>query len=230
MSIKVYQPHEATRLCVIGVPGEGKSVFRAWYTGGIYRITVFNQMGDYHLGELIAGADEYRKRLREFRKGTLRVTVEPSSYDEEAMKDEHDAVCAYVYEIGAMHFGSEEIGLLQDPRDVSPNFNMLCIKGRHRGVSLSWYGQRFHQFPLIARGTASEIVAFRQSDPDDVKDFERRIAPLTAPVPISQLPVNHYLHYNRKEIAFCTPVDYSDFEEYRKAEQEDFTLSELEAA
>lgn len=221
--LAVYQPSDSDRLCCIGTPGEGKSVYRAFYTRNIYRITLFNQMGDYNVGETIEGADEYRERMDNFRRGVLRVTVVPSSYDPEAMREEYDAVCAYVYEVGAMHFATEEIATVEDPRLVSPNFNMLCIKGRHRAVSMSWYGQRFHQFPLIARGTSSEIVAFRQTDPDDVRDFNKRIGPSVSPVPLNHLPKHHYIHFTRESGAvFCRPLDFDGpFEEYQQKEDID---------
>jgi len=190
----IVQPHPEDRLNIIGTPGMGKSHWRNHYLKPVYRLTVWNPMGDFNKG-LLMSVEEYRKNIPEMRAGALRVTVEPQEYDTEAMSDEFDATCAYVEEVGAQHFAIEEIALVSSPNHVPPHFNRLCIRGRHRYVSLSIYGQRFHQFPVIARGTASEIVAFRQVDPDDVKDFEERIAPEESPISLNELNRYEYVHW-----------------------------------
>jgi hypothetical protein len=190
----IYQPRADHRICVIGVPGQGKSVWRNSYLREIYRATLWNPLGDYQLGEVVS-VDEYRQRIKLLRRGNIHLTVEPTDYDEDVMREEFDALCAYAEEIGAQHLAIEEIGLVATPSRVPPYFNRLAIRGRHRGISLSTYGQRFHQFPLIARGTACELIAFRQTDTDDVRDFNRRIAPRTSPMPINELPDFHYLRW-----------------------------------
>lgn len=199
-TFQVTQPHPARRLNVIGVPGEGKSVFRERFLSPIYRVTLANPMGDYNVGDIMT-TDEYGKNVNTMRRGLLRVTVAPTSWDPEAMLEEFDALSAYVEEVGAQHFGVEEISLYrgEDGLRIPGNFQRLCVKGRHRAISMSVYGQRFHQFPLITRGTASEIVAFAQADPEDVRDFNKRIHPDVAPIPLNQLPEHHFLHWTRQE-------------------------------
>lgn len=202
----VRQPDAALRLNVIGITGQGKSKYRQWYTNDIYRQTLWNPLGDYNIGEVIT-IDEYEDRLDDFRRGALRVTVEPSDYSPVGMALEFDRLCGLIYEVGAMHFTIEEIGLVASPNVVPPNFNQLCIKGRHRAVSIAAYGQRFHQFPLITRGQSTEIVAFLQTDPDDAKDFNKRIAPDRSPVPINHLPDHHFIHWTPKTGAvLCEPI------------------------
>lgn len=204
--MKIYQPDAASRICVIGVTGQGKSKYREWFQSGIYRYTLWNPLGDCNVGEPITVRD-YAECVDDMRRGALRVTVEPTSYDEEVMANEFDQLCYLVQEVGAQHFGIEEIGLVANPTQVPANFNRLCIKGRHRAVSVSIYGQRFHQFPLIARGQCSEIVAFRQTDPDDVRDFNKRIAPARAPIPLNHLPDFHFIHWTPEDGAIlCSPI------------------------
>jgi hypothetical protein len=204
--LQIVQPDPATRLNVIGVPGQGKSIFREWFQIKIYRYVLWNPLGDFNIGEAMT-VDDLRERVDEFRKGRLQITIEPISYDEMEMAEEYDEVCARVEEIGAVHFATEEIGLVAKPSRVPPYLNRLSIRGRHRAISLSTYGQRFHQFPLITRGTASEIVAYRQTDPDDVNDFERRISPAVAPVPLNHLPDFHFIYWTPEGGAnFCSPI------------------------
>ncbi len=224
MIAAVHQPHEATRLNVIGVPGEGKSVYRALYLRRIYRTTLYNPMTDYHIGEVLT-VDDYRERVEDFRRGVLRVTVRPTSWDELAMAEEYDELCALVYEVGAQHFATEEPALIADAsahQSLPSNMRRLAIEGRHRAVSLSYYGQRFHQFHPIVRGNSSEIVAYRQSDPDDVRDFDKRIATAISPVPLNQLPPHHYIHYTRERgPVFCAPVEFGQpFEKYQPKEDD----------
>jgi hypothetical protein len=208
--IEIKQPEEAYRLCVIGVPGAGKSVYRDKFLSRIMRVTLWNPMVDFNIGDDIT-VDEYRDKVEEFRKGALRVTVSPTSYDEIAMAEEFNALCAYVEEVGAQHFAIEEIALVARPNNVPPNLNKIYIRGRHRAISLSAYGQRFHQFPLIVRGTASQIIAFRQTDPDDVKDFERRIAPDVSPVPLNRLPDYHFIDWTPEHGAVLrAPLPYTE--------------------
>jgi len=193
--IRIYQPHPASRICVIGVPGEGKSEWRNQYLSGIRRCILWNPMGDLNLGAKPITLSEFKRRVRDYRYGVLRVTVEPTEYEPLAMSDEYDEFCGWVETIGDCHLANEEIALVANPARVPGHFNRLCIRGRHFGISMSIYGQRFHQFPLIARGTASEIIAFRQSDPDDVRDFDKRIAPSFSPVPLNELPPHHFIRY-----------------------------------
>jgi hypothetical protein len=123
------------------------------------------------------------------------------------MAEEFNACCAYAEEVGAQHFEIEEIALVTTPNRVPPYFNRICIRGRHRAVSLGIYGQRFHQFPIIARGTASEIIAYRQVEPDDVIDFEKRISPGECPVPLNELPDFHFIHWTPERGAqLCKPL------------------------
>lgn len=226
--ISVNQPHEATRLNVIGVPGEGKSVYRAVFLRRIYRCGLWNPMTDYHIGDVIT-VDEFRERLDSYRRGAMRWTVRPTTWDEIGMTEEYNALCAYVYECGALHFATEEPALVADAsahERIPSNMRRLAIEGRHRAVSLSYYGQRFHQFHTIIRGTASEIVAFRQTDPEDVRDFDRRISPSVSPVPLNELPEHHYIHYTRESGAvFCAPLEYNEpFEKYQPPKADPFDV------
>jgi len=213
--ITIKQPEEDYRLNCIGVPGAGKSVYRDRFISIIRRCTLWNPMEDLQIGEVIT-VDEYRSRLEDMRKGELRVTVRPQGWDYETRQAEYNALCAYVYEVGAQHFCTEEPALVCKPNDVPSNMDMLYIRGRHRGISLSAFGQRFHQFPLIVRGTSTEIVAFKQVDPDDVKDFEDRIHPESSPVPLNQLEKHYYIDWTAEDGAvLCQPLPYSEKEKKR---------------
>lgn len=153
-------------------------------------------MGDLNIGERIS-VEGLKHRIPRIvdPQYMMRLTVEPREYEPIAMSDEYDYFCGLVEQIGNCHLANEEIALVANPTRVPGNFNRLMIRGRHMGISLSTYGQRFHQFPLIARGTATEIIAFRQSDPDDVRDFDKRIAPSISPIPLNQLPPHHFIRY-----------------------------------
>lgn len=199
----------------IGVPGSGKSVYRDKFISRINRVTLWNPLEDLDIGDKIT-VDEYRNRLDDYRKGALRVTVKPAGWDYETRQAEFDALCAYVYEVGAQHFCIEEVALVSRPNDVPGNMDMLYIRGRHRGVSLSAFGQRFHQFPLIVRGTSTEIVAFRQTDPDDVKDFEDRIYPAISPVSLNTLDDFYYINWTPDGGAvLCKPLPYVEKQKKR---------------
>jgi hypothetical protein len=191
-----WQPEPAFKLNVIGVSGEGKSTLRSLFLGPIYRCILANPLEDLDIGEVVS-TDEVYERIDEFRKGPLRLTVKPTSYEPQAMFDEFDTLCSAVYEIGAVHFAIEEISLYRGPdaQRLPGNLSRIAAAGRHRAVSHSVYGQRFHQFPLIIRGQSTQIIAFRQSDPDDVDDFDKRIYPDVSPTPINQLPRYHFISW-----------------------------------
>jgi hypothetical protein len=233
---KVLQPDPAARISVIGNIGTGKSVYRQWFQKNIYRNTLWNPMGDGHIGDerfpRPITVFEYREHIDEFRRGPLHVTVEPSRYDEDTggIIDEFDLLCACVEEVGAQHFSIEEIALVADSTRMRcpPHFNRLCIRGRHRAVSMSVYGQRFHQFPPIYRGNTSEIVAYRQADWEDVKDFDKRISPARSPIPINHLPNHYFVHWTPEEGArLCEPVPYKAPKEGEDYEQVEPTSQNL---
>jgi hypothetical protein len=204
--LRIYQPNPAERVCVIGITGEGKSEWRRQYLANIYRCILWNPMEDLNIGEVIT-LSQLQNRVDQYRSAALHVTVHPTEWEPTSMSAEFDEFCGVVEEIGAVHLAIEEIGLVASPTRVPGNFNRLCVKGRHREISISIYGQRFHQFPLIARGQASEIVAFSQSDPDDVRDFKKRIAPAISPVPLNELPQHHFIRYTRETgPVLCAPL------------------------
>lgn len=224
---KVFQPSPAARISVIGNIGTGKSVYRQWFQRNIYRYVLWNPMGDGNVPAdepEVINVYQFRERIEEFRRGPLQITVEPVRYDEEegGIIDEFDTLCGCIEEVGAAHFGIEEIALVADSTRMRcpPNFNKLCIRGRHRAVSMSVYGQRFHQFPPIYRGNTSEIIAYRQADWEDVKDFNKRIAPVASPVPINQLPDRYFVHWTPQDGArLCQPVPYKPPKEGEDFEQ-----------
>lgn len=210
MSSLPFQPRPDSRLSVIGVTGQGKSHFRYLFQQRIYRCTLWNPMGDFDLGETMS-VDDYRENIEDMRRGSLSVTVVPTAWDEDGMAEEFDACCAYVEEVGAQHFEIEEPSLVCTPNRVPPRFNKICVRGRHRAVSMGMYGQRFHQFPIISRGQSNEIIAFRQMEPDDVGDFEERIYPHVSPIPLNQLPHHHFIHWTPERGAvYCKPLPLTE--------------------
>jgi hypothetical protein len=184
----------AERYCFVGTVGSGKSYRAAREVDGIRRVVLWQPMGDWRLGRRETVYD-FEDQLDEYRKGALRVTVEPTSYDPEEMRAEYERLCAAVYDCGALTFVSEEISLVATPNDVPGELSRLAVRGRHRAVSMVTIGQRFAQFPLIVRGTASRVFCFRQTDPADVKGIRERFQPYPLPQDPSTLPDRVYLDW-----------------------------------
>lgn len=191
----IVQPAPADRICVVGSIGSGKSYRAQAIAADIRRVVLWQPMGDWKLGH-VEEIGDFEDRIDSYRKGALRVTVEPSSYDADAMRAEFERLCAAVYEVGAVTFVIEEISLVASAGDVPGELNRIAVRGRHRAVSMLTIGQRFAQFPVIVRGTANRVLCFRQTDPIDVKGIRERFAPYPLPIDPSQLPDREYLEWS----------------------------------
>lgn len=151
---------------------------------------------------------EFIANKEKFRRGSLRISVYPNSFDSEGMANDFDMLCAAIYDIGALCFVIEELSFVCSPSRVPDNFGRLAAAGRHRGVSLCCVGQRFAQFPLLVRGSASRIIAYRQQDPSDVKDLVARIGESGYLVP--QLRNYYYLDWSAERgVAYYSPISDS---------------------
>lgn len=173
--MSIWQPKPADRVCVVGNTGCGKSVWANARRKGIYRCVVYDPLNESKMGGGTVTVAEFIANKEKYRQGSLRVQVIPTRYDQSGMADEFDALCAAIYDVGALDFNIEELSFVCSPSRVPSNFGRLAAAGRHRAVSLCCVGQRFAQFPLLVRGAASRIIAYRQQDPADVKDLVSRV-------------------------------------------------------
>lgn len=190
----IWQPKPADRVCVVGNTGCGKSVWANARRRGIYRCLTYDPLNESPMGGGTVSVDRFIRFANNYRTGSLRLQVVPSLYDAQGMADEFDALCAAIYDVGAIDFNIEELSFVCTPSRVPNNFGRLAAAGRHRAVSLCCIGQRFAQFPLLVRGASSRIIAYRQQDPSDVKDLIARIGPQAALAP--RLPNYYYIDWN----------------------------------
>ena len=193
----IWQPPESSRLCITGKQGFGKSVKSSRYVKKIFRSTLWQPMRDWNIGEEIS-VYEYLEEAPKYDGRMMGFTVRPTDYDEDTMKDEHEILCAEVYRIGAMCFIIEEVSQVCDnTKGEKPRreYSRLLIEGRHRAVSMVTIGQRFAQFPVSVRSSATRVLAFHQDEPRDVAAWEERIWPMECPKPINQLAKREYIDW-----------------------------------
>lgn len=171
----IWQPKPADRVCVVGNTGCGKSVWAKAYRRNIYRCVVFDPLQESPMGGGSVSVSFFCANRNRYRSGSLRISVYPDRFDAIGMAEDFNSLCEAIYDIGALCFCIEELSFVCSPSRVPDNFGRLAAAGRHRAVSLCCIGQRFAQFPLLVRGAASRIIAYRQQDPADVKDLVSRI-------------------------------------------------------
>lgn len=201
----VWQPSAKERVSVVGNIGTGKSVWGKAYTRNIYRCVTFDPMRESPMGGGEMTVAEFIDKKDKYRDGPLRVSIMPDRWDTKGMAEDFNDLCGAVYDVGAMCFKIEELSFVCTPGNVPDNFGRLAAAGRHRYVSLCVIGQRFFQFPLLVRGNSSRIIAYRQQDPDDVKDLTKRIGPMGAMA--SQLKDAYYLDWTpRGGVRYYEPI------------------------
>ena len=175
-----WQPPAASVVCVCGVRGAGKSFWARDYMRPVVRVAAWDVLDEYGTdlgGERIpAGEFLARAKAGEFRTGIVRLSIAaPDEWEGDALEAGFDDFCRAVALVGNLLAVVEEVSLVASPSTVPPLFKRLLAVGRHFGVSLLIVGQRFAQFPRLATGMASRIVAFRQSEPSDVADLGKRL-------------------------------------------------------
>lgn len=208
-----WQPSATDRVLLAGKTGNGKSEKAKEYCFKIFRTVLWQPMQDWKIGGVDPiYVDEFEQM--DGSSGLLRVTIYPTEYDRDTMKDEHERVCAKVYAMGALCFISEEIALVCDnSRGERPdrNYSRLLVTGRHRGVSLVSISQRLAQMPLDVRSSANRLICFKQTEPKDIEAFEERLYPLESPVSINMLERYHYIDWQEQDngaatVALRTPI------------------------
>jgi hypothetical protein len=200
-------------ICLCGQRGMGKSEKAKEIAAPLVRVAFFDELAEYAeaMGGPVISIDEFerRERARVLSRGVLRVSVRPTSYDPKVLPDQFDRFCAVCLRVGAMTVGVEEVSLVASPSEVPPRFAQLLAIGRHRACSAIVLGQRFAQFPRLATAMATQVYAFRQVEPSDLNDLEKRIGKSVATaadgmaVPTEHaarsLPRFSYIHWTPEE-------------------------------
>jgi hypothetical protein len=183
-----FQPDPASVVVVCGVRGSGKSYSTARYCDRIPRVVVWDPLDEYSaalgLERLSLAQFCFRAGRGDFRRGLVRVSVAPPGVKRDAkgkvswdLAAAFDEWCLAVESIGNVCAVVEEVSLVASPSSVPDAFKRLLSVGRHRAVSLVVVGQRFAQHPRLSTAMASEVRAFRQTEPSDLGDLDKRLGP-----------------------------------------------------
>jgi DNA helicase HerA-like ATPase len=185
------QPAAASLVCLCGVRGMGKSTWLREYLRDVRRLVLWDPMREGNFGGGSITVAELARRVPALHSGVIRYSVYPTRFA--AMDEEFDTFCECAWRIGAVCVAVEEISLVASPNAVPENFGRCVAQGRHRGLSLVVVSQRFAQVPRLATANASRIIAYRQSEPRDVRDLCERVGELGEQV--KDLPKHAYLDW-----------------------------------
>ena len=173
----VFQPPAAERINVIGVPGTGKSYWARTYVRNIHRLVIFDIFRECdHLGTVYT-LEEFMGRAAEgeFENGVLRAVVHPD-YNLELSENQEEVIATLLDHVKNCTYYGEETGIVLENATAPPMLRRLAAGGRHEGISMLIAGQRYHsQFPPVVRGTSNRIIAYRQTEPEDLRDLRQRM-------------------------------------------------------
>lgn len=96
----------------------------------------------------------------------LSLAIVPGSEPGDCAED-FDAVARLVAATGGLLFVVEEVGFISDR--AADRLNWLATQSRHFGVPLLFVAQRLTQIPKTARTQLTQLVSFRQDNPDDLR-------------------------------------------------------------
>ena len=173
----LFQPPAAERVNVIGVPGTGKSYWARNYVRNIHRLVIFDIFKECDSLGTVYTLEEFMRYAAEgqFENGVLRAIVHPD-YDLELSENQEEIITSILDDVKNCTFYAEETGIVLDSAVAPPQLRRLAAGGRHEGVSMVVAGQRYHsQFPPVVRGTSTRIIAYRQTEPDDLRDLRQRM-------------------------------------------------------
>ena len=168
------QPQAHEVVCVCGVRGQGKSTWVRDFLSPVVRVFAWDPLDDY--SETLGGPRITAPELAEMSltHGVQRISIAPP--DDFSQLDAHFSIfCDAVARTGNCCCVVEETSLVASPSSVPDGLKKLLAVGRHYGISMVLVAQRFAQMPRLATGMASRIVAFRQTEPSDVADLEKRL-------------------------------------------------------
>lgn len=204
------QPPARSRLVIAGRTGMGKSLWGQEYELRIRRLIKVDTLHELELGGGAVDVDEYvwRARRGEYRYGVLRLAVRPQRGERvEAL----ERICRATYDhVWNVNLSIEEISLLVDgpgPSQTGEELLETIVTGRHRGISMTVYAQRFAMVPTHYRGNLSRIVAFQQPDPDDARELVKKTGGKLSVETFQELPEHHYVDWTPDHGArVCPPI------------------------
>jgi len=184
---------------VFGKRGTGKSNFAKRELGHAWdahrRVLVFDPHDEYsrhghQTEEVTLGPLDDRCTLDELLlkpelldAERLQLAVVPAEEPEECAAD-FERLCTMVRHTGDLLLCVEEVGYFEE--HCRGKLNFLATQSRHWGVTVLFVAQRAVQVPKTARTQITQLVSFRQDNPDDLRaladlageDFAARVARL----------------------------------------------------
>lgn len=158
-------------ILIYGQTGSGKTTFARRLLAQASRALVVDaDFGEFQ-GQEFADYSEMVDALEAMRAFGSRVPfrVSYSPYD-----DEH----ALMFDL-AVSLGNVELFLEEGDRfDYLFEYQRVVIRGRHYGVSVVAVGLNWAVLPKALRRQATRVVAFAQTDPDDIHELARQVGPL----------------------------------------------------
>lgn len=188
------QSHE--RWQVLGVTGSGKSYFTQHrIVKTARRVVVWDIHAEYDLEQVdLAGLAE---RLDD---DPIRVAVVPDFDDMDDLKAQFGVFVNLLRTLGTgLMIVVDEVGALCEAGASRP-LNTLSILARHwgeTGCPVVFVAQRAMQVPKTARAQASHVVAFRQTDPDDIAALSKCFGPKAEQ--IARLPRRKHLAWDESD-------------------------------
>jgi hypothetical protein len=153
---------------ILGAQGYGKSVWTKSYAANKPRLLLYDPKAEYpnvdYLSDPAQWVPEVVNGERElFRFGTFNA-------------DDVEMIGSTAYAAANCTFIMEECAMIFDRgENVAPWARPIIYMGREVGIDLILVAQRANSIPIGIRSQANRIVAFLQTEPDDVKALCGRI-------------------------------------------------------
>jgi hypothetical protein len=191
------QPKARDFLLVFGKTGMGKSYYANERLYSYDRVIILDPMGEYE-GEYCSTLEDIHERICANPK-MFRITTDCLA--------DFERLCVYVYTLKNCMFAIEEAQrvLPAGNTPLPPAFLDLIFRGRHHAVSLMIVSQRASTVSIQARSQWSEIIAFRQTEPTDIRYLYNQSGDDDLNN-IPKLMPYHFYHITPRETRLKTPV------------------------
>jgi hypothetical protein len=157
----------------VGLRGSGKSTALREIVSCRPRLVVVDVMGEHNFGQRVADLEEALETLDAVQeRERFALTLQPGRGD---LADVVDQICDYVFGIGNLTLGLEEVPHYATASSMPEGLEALARMGRHRHIDLVYTGQRFAELPRRLTATTDFFVLFGQREPRDLEALAERV-------------------------------------------------------
>lgn len=154
-------------ILIFGKRGSGKSFLARKVVRDRKRLLIYDTMGDYSEGVIVADLTELKEFWGKVYQGNFRVIYQP--VDPEG---DFDSVCREVCICEDLTFVVEELDRFARPLAMSREFKEVVQRGRHHRVELIGITQRPHGIDKLLTSQSKQMFIFNTTEPRDIDYFK----------------------------------------------------------